>query len=311
MSNNIKKPVDMTGINLAKASSLSSNNSYVKGGIGKGFANTNLVEPIPKYISGECEKIINGANNTYIVLGRDRPSSRFSGYGGRGDTQAGSIDLIAGRMGYEAREVNDSGEDVYVDPDYTLDASRILISQKTDADQNFGLVEGRVGNPIGRSAIVLKSDAIRIIGREGIKLVTKTNSKNSRGGDINSVYGIDLIAGNDDQDLQPIPKGDNLQESLERIIEHHKDLCSIVENFVTYQLKINQAVATHTHIGNLAAPTSPSLELVASIIPNNIQIILKSLTKMMPHRANLEMFKLNYLASVGSKFINSRHNNTN
>ena len=54
----------------------------------------------------------------------------------------------------------------------------------------------------------------RIIGREGIKLITKTDNQNSQGGDVRSILGIDLIAGNDDSDLQPMVKGDNLKNCL-------------------------------------------------------------------------------------------------
>ena len=33
-------------------------------------------EGVPQYINAGCEKVINGANNNWIVLGRDRPGSR-------------------------------------------------------------------------------------------------------------------------------------------------------------------------------------------------------------------------------------------
>jgi hypothetical protein len=308
---NTKSPIDFSGTNPAKLISLNENSSYTRNGVGKGFANTKLFEPLPKFINSESEKVLNGSNNTYIVLGRDRPSSRFSGYGGRGDTQAGAIDIVAGRMGHLVKEVGDYGEDVYTDPDFVVDAARIYIAQKTDIDKNFKLTSGKVGSTDGRSAIGIKADGVRIIGREGIKLITKPENINSRGGDINSVFGIDLIANNDDSDLQSIPKGQNLLEALEKLLNHHKDLCSIVENFITYQMKINQSVIAHVHVGNLAVPTSPSFELMATAIPNNIQILSKSLLMMLPHRTNIEMYKMNYLTPIGDKYINSRHNNTN
>ena len=58
-----------------------------------------LKEPIPKFIPAPCETIFEGSNNSYIILGRDRPNSLSSGYGGKGNTQAGSIDIVFGRMG--------------------------------------------------------------------------------------------------------------------------------------------------------------------------------------------------------------------
>ena len=62
----------------------------------KGLAGDTLPEPVPFYIATPCEKVLNGSNNTWLVFGRDRLSSRLTGYGGRGDTQEGSIDLVTG-----------------------------------------------------------------------------------------------------------------------------------------------------------------------------------------------------------------------
>ena len=56
------------------------------------------LEAVPQFIQTESERVISNKNNAWIVLGRDRPGNRMSGYGGRGDTQAGSIDLVVGRM---------------------------------------------------------------------------------------------------------------------------------------------------------------------------------------------------------------------
>jgi hypothetical protein len=191
------------------------------------------------------------------------------------------------------------------------DAARIYIAQKTDADENFSLATGRVGNYKARSAVVIKADGVRIIGREGIKLITKTESYNSQGGDIAGIYGIDLIAGNNDEDLQPMVKGNNLIESLERQIAHLKSLTSIVEVFITEQMKFNNTIMSHTHIGNLGAPTLPSIELVASGVLANINMLSGVVIKLPIHRSNVEMYKMNYLTPFGSKYINSRHNNTN
>lgn len=277
-----------------------------------GYANRNLVEPVPNFIQADSEKVISNSNNAWIVLGRDRPAGRLSGYGGRGDTQAASIDLVAGRLGHLATEVNpDTLDDAWTDPNTRLDAARIVLSQKTDVDTNFGLVGGRVGNATTRSAIAVKADGVRIIAREGVKIVTGGHSQNSQGGDISSVYGIDLIAGNDDSDLQPMVKGSNLIEALERITEHIKNLTSLTENFLSAQMKFNNAVMIHTHVGNLSVPTTPSAELITAGIASNVQMFANDIFKLPLHRTNLEMFKMNYLKPFGAKYINSRHNNTN
>lgn len=55
-----------------------------------------------------------------------------------GHTQAGSIDLVVGRMADQPKE------GVFVDPNFEIDAARINISQKTDVDKNFNLPNGSV-----------------------------------------------------------------------------------------------------------------------------------------------------------------------
>ena len=176
----------------------------------EGMSGNKKLEPTPNYNKSDCEIIAaEGENNTQIVMGRDRPSSKFSGYGGRGDTHCGSIDIVAGRMGNEVRSEDSSGNKVFTDPHFTKDAARIYISQKTDIDKNFNLAEGAVGMAETRSGIAIKADGVRIVAREGIKLVTQVDKLNSLGGKVLAIKGIDLIAGNDDSDLQPLVKGQN------------------------------------------------------------------------------------------------------
>ncbi len=198
----MKKNIDLNGLNskISAAVKGANKDTVVNNA---GIAGSGLTESVPNYIKAVNDEIVKGANNTWIILGRDRPASRLSGYGGLGDTQAGAIDIVVGRMGAKPQD------GVYVDPNFKTDSARIYISQKTDIDKNFSIVAGGVGDSIARSSIGMKADSIRIIGREGIKLVTATDMENSQGGQITATMGIDLIAGNNDEDLQPIVKGEN------------------------------------------------------------------------------------------------------
>jgi hypothetical protein len=284
----------------------------------KGVDNDILIEPVPKYIEAACEKVIKNGNNSWIVLGRDRPGPRSSGYGGKGDTGAGSIDLCVGRLADKARSFDkSSGEALLVDPDFKVDSARVYISQKTDIDENFGLVAGTVGNSKAKSGIGIKADAIRLVAREGIKLVTSESTKNSRGGDIQKFVGVDIIAGNVDDiktnsDLQPMPKGANLAEALERLTTHVEKLNGIVDSLVMTQMQFNTALKDHWHHSPFfAQPTAPSTIL----IPEGAKCISDLLTKvkqsLLTHKANLANFKQTYLKQSGKKYINSRFNNVN
>lgn len=94
-----------------------------------------------------------------------------------------------------------------VDPSFRLDAARVYISQKTDVDRDFELPKGKLPFATTRSAVALKADGVRLIAREGIKLVAGHDRVNSQGGDITrSGFGINLIGGGNDKDMQPIPK---------------------------------------------------------------------------------------------------------
>ena len=190
------------------------------GTVSMGLNGQNIPEAVPFHDQADCEIVYKNANNAWIVLGRDRPGPKNSGYGGRGATQAGSIDLVVGKMG-AAKDGPKSN--IYVDPNFGSDAARIYISQKTDIDKNFGLVAGNVGLSVARSGIGIKADAVRLVGREGIKLVTGTGPKerNSAGEKLKTTYGIDLIAGNDDEtlELEPMVKGRRLANALKDMNE--------------------------------------------------------------------------------------------
>lgn len=306
-----KKAFERRGWALQKNFIFKSNPDSVKIDT-QGIGGDNLPEPIPEYLSTPNEKVIEGRNNTLIKLGRDRVGNRLTGYGGRGDTQCGAIDIVAGRMGYLSREVDAENNKLWADPNFKLDAARVYISQKTDVDDAFRLAPGVVGNASTRSAVALKADQLRFIAREGMKLITGGDARNSQGGKINSVDGIDLIAGNDDSDMQPLVKGENMSKAMRALVEHVQNLSSIVDSFLTYQMQFNHAITLHTHnspFGGL--PTTPSIDLAAAGAIVGVGLGATTKVDIMTLKQNLVGYKFNYLSPAGSKYINSRHNHTN
>lgn len=303
----MKKPaVNKQGLSDQKASSIPSSDPKFAASRNGVFC-SELLEPVPNFAKADCERIYQGKNNNYIVMGRDRHKSRSSGYGGKGDTQASMIDIVCGRMAHEPVD------NVWVDPDFHKDSARIYISQKTDVDKNFGLVKGNVGMSLAKSAIALKADSIRMISREGMKIVTGVSDTNSQGADISAVkYGIDIIANNDDKDLQPIPKGDNLVKAMLRLTHHVHKLNGIVEGLLIEQDKLNKALKDHWHISThpgARTSASPEVHLVASATIN--RHFQKTKTSLRNHRTNLKNFEKNYLSNEGSGWINSRYNKVN
>lgn len=276
-----------------------------------GVAGQDLFESSPAYNQAPCEKVIKGKSDSYIVLGRDRTGNLLQGRGMKGEAKASSIDIVVGRYSGAVPETTQTGEYRFLDPNFQRDSARIYISQKTDVDNSFKIAAGKVGNYDNRSAIAIKADGIRLLAREGIKLVTNIDTVNSKG--IETTHtGIDLIALNDDSDLQPIPKGNNLVSALNKLTKHVTDLNKLVTGFLLYQMKMNSAVSNHVHVSPFGGIlTSPSEKLIIdgpSIMKDLQSNIDKSLDV---NRKELEQFKLNFLTKGQKKYVNSKYNNTN
>ena len=291
---------------------------------GSGYYHTNLIEPLPHFVKAPCEKEIRGKNNTSIVLGRDRPGTVASGYGAKGATGAGCIDIVVGRMA-TSRDGPKDGVDVH--SSFFADAARIYISQKTDIDTNF-MLAGQPGhqNLKARSGIAVKADLVRIIGREGVKIVTgkayphgmPDGETNSLGGKISPAPPIELIAGNNTeprekaiklweppyietvQTLQPVAMGYNTRDSLRELSKRLDELLGIVWNFMAKQLEYN-------FINNIDMMASwmPANAAVGATV--NLRQIIKAWAPENAIRASLWAWEFNYLFPFSYKFVGS-HN---
>ena len=298
-----KKNIDRSSIkdNFVRQKKSKESESQIMGV--SGLAGSSFNEGTPRLINADNEIVFEGNNNSSIVLGRDRPSHLGSGYGGLGHTKCGSIDLVVGRPG---------NSDHYVNPNFSKDAARIQIVQKTDVDSNYNLVEGHIGNTSERSAITAKADAVRIIGREGVKIISGADTHNSQGGAIESFSGIELIANNDDTDLQPIPKGDNLVFALDELAALVNDLSGIVNSFALNQDAYNAVIMGHFHYspfyGITVPPSEPLLDQGTQTLQNHFQDVEMGLVHF---ARNLALFRDTYTMPHGQLFINSKFNNVN
>jgi hypothetical protein len=164
-----------------------------------------------------------------------------------------------------------------------------------------------------RSSVAVKADAVRVISREGIKLVTGVDKINSQGSEINTKsFGVDLIAGNDDSDLQPIAKGHNLADALLQIVDHLDKLGGIVDAFLHSQMIFNSAVQAHTHLSPFfGIPATPSPMLQIAGPGTSIDQFARVKTGLLNEKVNLALFRIKYLNPVGDSWINSAYNNTN
>tara|TARA_R100000388_G_scaffold94986_1_gene84779 strand:+ start:2574 stop:3527 length:954 start_codon:yes stop_codon:yes gene_type:complete len=208
-----------------------------------GFGNTPMLEAKPKYNAAKNERVISGEVNAYITFGKDRPGGLDTGWGAEGrKTGASRIDLVAGLSGITAKEANELGEPIATSPNPSLDSARIYITQQAkdiDSEEYFNLADGKVGKVENESAIAIKADSVRVIGRRGIKIVTGSDKYSGGSGFYvgDDMPGIDLIAGNNDKDLQPMVKGNDLQKAILELHRMNQETFEFIIFILKLQLK--------------------------------------------------------------------------
>jgi len=233
---------------------------------------TPVDEPVPTHEKAGCEIVYPGLqspHNTWIVLGRDRPESLASGAGGEGQTQCGMIDIVVGKASSVSAKrhtgVQGPGGELdkndLVGPNFNSDAARIYLTQRTSEklggiDAYLGLPEFRGGASGDKSAIAIKSDHTRIIGREAVRIYagsskTVENSPLPLGGETCAngerleAPRIELIC-NHSENLQPAVLGNNLKKHLNDIHDALRD-CALVHKDIYVQLGwINGYIAWKT-----------------------------------------------------------------
>lgn len=251
-----------------------------------GISHTPSLSANPTYNIREAENVIQGKEGTIIILGRDRPGSETSGAGATAATNVGCIDIIAGLSGPLKRETDSRGEKVATNKSTELDSARIYITERAkdiDSKEYFNLAKGNVGYLSNRSAIAVKADSVRIIGREGIKLVTSSDTRNGASGLFigDNIQGVDIIAGNDDSDLQPMVKGDDLAKVLDNLLELIQD----VQASVAFQAEMQLAT-----VGSFVDPTGASAGKLTSLLAR----LPTEISNLACQERNFAFHKMNY-----------------
>lgn len=283
-----------------------------------GLMGTDSVEDFITFVPSVGQHVIKN-RNAFIVLGKDRPSTRVSGYGGIGAKESDAIDIVVGRglnLPPEAKKPK------MINNSFFADASRIYVSSLTNIDKNFGIVDGLTGHIKNRSGIGIKSDTIRIIGREGIKIVTgkaqakgfgKFGERNSRRGKISSPAAkIELLAGNNDgfqvvrgglfkkkeriNNVQPIVRGENLEHALVELGEMLEKALSAIENLAFIQTSFNSIISVNP------LPWYPTAGCVATT-----QSLTSVIGNLHMQRINAALWSLNYCTPTGYKYVCSEN----
>lgn len=120
-----------------------------------------VVEKVPaRFIRRQGDWVQEGANNTLLILGTDRPAAPDSGLGhvdsDGGGKGAGTIHAVVGRTD--------------INPNFDTDSSFVYISQKTKVDENMKLAGVGPADADAGPAIAMRSDDVRVAARERIKI---------------------------------------------------------------------------------------------------------------------------------------------
>ena len=260
--------------------------------------------------------------NAAIVFGADRPATIASGWGAKGANRCNAIDIVVGRMS-SARGGEGPPEGSAINPSFVNDAARIYLSQQTDIDQNFGIAAGELGYPFGllqgKSAIGIKADGVRVIGRLGIKMVTgrsfefKAGPKgelDSQGGTISSpAPPIELIAGNNDQptafpgtdwlpamtvnNLQGVARGENVRDALRDLSKIVEQIIGIAYNQSMAQTAMNSAVGINW--------TMPHYGIAAGL--SGVAALAMIQSSLWHTRINKIIWDINYTYPIGYKYV--------
>jgi hypothetical protein len=258
------KPATKTSRPVQDFSTASSADKAMKGNLPKGIAaslggiggDKMPLDPVPEPLLYPDDVILKGKNNSGVIAGRDE-ILRHSAH-----TGTGACYMYAGRSPRDIQTDRKDGETgpgdnsaLKIGNNLVEDAAYVYLSQKANSDDLLFVAKGTYGKAVGlrkgQSLAAIKADDVVIMAREsGIRLITATDTKTSKSpGSKNSIskFGIDLIAGNDDHDLQHLVKGENLVKFLRGLSKSVDDLHSVVYTFLTSQIDMNASLLGHTH----------------------------------------------------------------
>lgn len=297
-----------------------------------GYFNNFILQKTPRWHGTNAEAVTE-VNGCFQVQHRDRGASLASGAGGKGLTHCAAFTVITGL------DSANGPTDEKRSPNRATDAATFYMTQKGQISNDFGLAKGATlgSNKIYRSGAALKSDRSAIIGREEVKIITgkmRTDSGQERlaqGGSYTGPGTIQLIAGNftgttkqssianlgviaatgQTKYLQSVPKGDNLQDLLTKIMDKLNNLNGQILDNRRSIIEIGCAFNSHMHIGLSAL--GPVVSGPSPMIGPTIGTVATQFTKIFDNVAfsvNQGVDKVNYLDSNFPNYINSKNVST-
>ncbi len=251
-------------------------------------------------------------DGAHILMSPDSPTGPGTGYGALG-TPSSSIRLLC-KPGAAIPDASRNSS-IFLNNNFQNDAATIYLSETTDLEDNFSMPQGDNIREKARSGFGAQADVIALKGRGGVTIATgQFGDRNSKGGKMRSGRGIELIAGTNSKNLQPLVLGDNLQNSLKTIYERLNRLTFAVMDLTQVQNDVIEVLKAHTHqvaLTPAGLTASFSTELNIALPFKSADNTIKGIMNSTCLAFDLLADELNNLTALGSDYINSDLNRTN
>jgi hypothetical protein len=258
---------------------------------------------------GECEKVFSRksiANNNLshytgsrIVLTKDNYGSRATGFGGAGGHRCEAIDIVAGSLSCEEKNVKSSTKSR---ANFATDGARIYLTERGDVSAYFGTQNSDKAISVssyGKSGIGLKADHTLIIGREKVRILAGLG--HFEGGEMmtngNKPVRTSIEIGTiSETNYQPAVLGDNLVKYLRKIDEQIHELNNKIISLEMDLSAYKTAMALHIHpaagvgaVITFPAPTAifDSLKGIKRLLTKTPEIILDEYKREMDNLSSL------------------------
>ena len=277
-------------------------------------------------------KIVTAAN--FGIVGRHPNKATFVVVGDNADypTKA-ELNLVAGAFGAVQTAVDpETGQPAKYQYPNPSDAVSLVLSEATDEPDIVSLV----GKPNFRAAIKAKADTIKLHARDVLELAAGGENYIANTAENPNPYGaVHIIAGNrikkeqtSDFSLQPIPKGKNLVEFLNKQCEFILNIVSVQQKIIEDIVGLKKTLTTFATsmgalppvVGNPAAAIVDTAGIkarnaVCSLMKTSIAATspdnAKSLSNNLGIGTNFPKLQCNHLYDIGPKYVLSRFNKVN
>jgi len=265
-------------------------------------------------VAGEA---VTSMGDSYIVLTKDRPKGVTSGY--FAGTNCSAIDVVTGRISSKRKQTLEKNPNFKANPSFKFDAARIYVCERTDIDDNFEIQDSGTPPARNKSAVGIKADGVRILAREGIKIISGMDAVNSRDQAKAALYGISLIGGYNvmdgpqhngiEMELQPLVKGDNLLLALKTLQKQTAYLDTQFSLVHKMLIQIQSSMSAHMHVG--VGATSPPVDPLTlfNAILTSIDTVMGTIEVNLRQYNHISLDN-DFLTRGGKNYILSRYNRT-